>query len=548
MLCAVVTGCLVLALAAAAKGQEPTAPLPAFQTDPALPDDIVLNAEQGLGQCHWLSSKIMAEPIVAWAYEATESASGWASLEPQPGSFHWDALDAKIAQARSQGKRIWIQLLTTEGLTPQWARDAGVALVGSRGGTPVPWNETYQRLLRKAVHAMAARYDDDPTVDAVNVMAGGCYGEMTICAARTDESAWEQAGYTDDKFIEAVKQIVDIYLEESYVWEDGTQSHGFLKTPVVLQLGSGLYGHTTIVIPPVVSYAVPTYGMRVWLKYNGWGGGFDMGWLYRQYEADTRVGYEPAGNNADFLSNPKKYVLAAIEQHASYICLQASYHENPDRQWQDARELAARHLGAQIVSLGVTAPDVVQAGQAYAFTTVWENRGTVPLMRPRREGVKDVPASYEVLISFVDAANNQAVFEYTYPPSVPTTQWFSAQTVTLESLVPVPDSVPSGEYDLRIALVNPIVPSQHDARYFRLLNTSLHDGSGRYTVGRVRVVNTLLPSPTAVATASPTPAAASTPTHTPTPALPGPGGPGAWLSRFLRAIGDLVGRVLQVFQ
>ncbi len=487
----------------------------------------------------------MAGEQVAWAYDATQSASGWAAIEPQAGVFNWDALDAKVAQARNQGKRIWIQLLTTEGLTPQWARDAGVVLVGSRGGTPVPWNETYQRLLRRAVHAMADRYDDDPTVDAVNVMAGGCYGEMTICAAGTDAAAWVQAGYTDEKFIESAKRIIDIYLEEDYAWEDGTHSHGFLKTPVVLQLGAGLYGRTTVVIPPVVDYAVPTYGMRVWLKYNGWGGGFDMGWLYRQYEMDTRVGYEPAGNNADFLSNPKKYVVTALEQHASYLCLQSVYFENSDRQWQEARELAARHLGTQIVHLGATVPDVMQAGQSYSFTTAWENRGTLPLMRPLRQGAKDVPASYDVSISFVDAASNQVVLEHTFTPSVPTTEWFSAQPITVESQIPIPSSVPAGEYDLRIALVNPAVPSQDAAHYFRLVNTSLHDGSGRYTVGRVRVLNTTLPSPTAVPTASPTPKAAPTPSPTPTPA---PGGQGGWVSRLLKAIGDWLSKILQIFQ
>ena len=86
----------------------------------------------------------------------------------------------------------------------------------------MPWDPAYQALLRRAVHAMAARYDDDPTVDAVNLMAGGCYGEMAICARETDTALWEQVGYTDDLFISAVKQIIDIYLEDEYTWPDRT--------------------------------------------------------------------------------------------------------------------------------------------------------------------------------------------------------------------------------------------------------------------------------------------------------------------------------------
>jgi hypothetical protein len=530
---------LSITVVVASCGRAPVTPavrrLPAFEISPSLPSDIVVNAEQGLGQCHWLDPQLLSQPQVAWAYDAGAQASAWSAVEPQQGVFQWSALDAEIAKARANGKRIWLELLTTEGLAPQWARDAGVELVGSVGGTPIPWNETYQRLLRRAVHAMAARYDDDPTVDAVILMAGGCYGEMTICSGHTDQSAWEQAGYTDARFIEAVKAVVDIYLEDEYVWEDGTRTHGFLKTPVVLQLGSGLYGHTTAVISPIVEYAISNYGMRVWLKFNGWGGTYDMGWLYDDYDELTRVGYEPSGTSADFLSSPVEYVQAALDQHASYVCLQKLYFDQSDSSWVEARELAARHLGAQIVHQGTDAPDAVQAGQEYVFTTKWVNRGTTPLMRPERRGIKDVPASYDVVIAFVDSGSGSSVFEYTFTPDIPTSEWYSAQAVQLEQSVRIPASVPSGEYDLRIALRNPNVTADDDRRHFRLVNEDIHDGSGRYTVGTITVVGgrtplathtatpTRLPTPTATVSPSPTPSSPATstatarPSSTPTP-------------------------------
>jgi hypothetical protein len=214
--------------------------LPPFQMDPRLPSDVVLNRGQGLGQCHWLDTDILSNPYVSWAYDSSETISGWSTIEPQDGVLNWGPLDAQIAKAQALNKHIWLESHTSEGQTPQWARDAGVVVIGSRGGAPIPWSETYQRLLRRAVHATAARYDDEPTVDAVNVAAGGCYGEMTICSSPLDREAWEQAQYTDERFIETVKQIIDIYLEAEYAWKDGTRTHGFLRTPVVLQLGSGL--------------------------------------------------------------------------------------------------------------------------------------------------------------------------------------------------------------------------------------------------------------------------------------------------------------------
>ena len=500
-------------------------PLPPFQMDADLPADVVRNAEQGLGQCHYLKNSILSTDLVSWAYDASEDISGWATLEPQPGIFDWAPLDAEVTRARSLDRSIWLELLTTEGQTPQWARDAGVQLVGSRGGTPVPWNPTYQKLLRRAVHAMAARYDDDPTVDAINLMAGGCYGEMAICAPQVDRREWEQAGYTDEVFLEAVKQIIDIYLEEEYTWDDGTKTHGFLHTPVVLQLGSGLYGHTTAVIRPVVDYAVPKYGMRVWLKYNGFGGGYDAGWIYQEYDTATRVGYEPAGNSLDFLNKPKQFVRTALDQHASFLCLQEAYFGIADPKWQEARDMAARYLGAQVVIQGMEAPASVQGGREYTFVTHWVNRGTTPLMRPRREGVKDLPASYDILISLVDAASGSAALEFQFTPAVPTTEWYSAQPIGLEQVVPIPPSTPAGTYDVRVALLNPNLPWEQHPHYFRLVNTTLpqDDGRGRYTVGQI----TVLPSstPRATATATPTP----TPPGTPAPT-------GNWLTSLLSSI------------
>ncbi len=529
--------CLALGLASVGLvlAAAPTSPLPQFGIASDLPPDIVLNAEQGLGQCHWLDPSILSIPYVSWAYDAGQTASGWAAIEPQEGVFNWAPLDAEIAKARSRGKRIWLELLTTEGQTPQWARDAGVVLVGSRGGTPLPWNETYQRLLRRAVHAVAARYDDDPTVDAINLMAGGCYGEMAICSPGTDTPAWEQAGYTNEKFIEAAKRIIDIYLEEEHEWEDGRRTHGFLKTPVVLQVGGGLYGHTRAVIEPVVEYAMSKYGMRVWLKYNGLGGGYDMGWLYQQYNTVTRVGYEPAGNSPDFLSQPGRYMRTVLDHHSSYVCLQSPYFDIPDPRWEQAREFVARYIGAQIVSQGVVAPDLVLAGQEYSFTTSWVNRGTVPLMRPERQGVKDVPASYDILVAFVDAASGSPVFEHSFTPAVPTTNWYTAQPISIEVAITIPTFVPAGEYDLRIALLNPNLAPHNEQRHFRLVNTDLHDGSARYTVGRIAVLN------------EPTPPATATPMATPTP-TPTPGETGNRLGTFLRAVWEWLCNLLKVFQ
>jgi len=148
------------------------------------------------------------------------------------------------------------------------------------------------------------------------------------------------------------------------------------------------------------------------------------------------------------------------------------------------------------------------------------NRGSVPLMYGQRHGTKDIPASYDILIALVRPATGVSVFEHSFTPGIPTTNWYSAQTVHIEEAIAIPVSVPVGEYDLRIALVRPDAQPDDPLRCFRLVNTDLHDGSGRYTVGRITVLNQGTPPATSTATAtqtpSMTPTATGSPSHTPT--------------------------------
>ncbi len=518
--------------------------LPPFHTDTSLPNDITVNANQGLGQAHWLDTEIMSQPGVSWGYDAGATASGWATIEPEPGLFNWAPLDKEIGRAKGLGKRIWIQLLTTEGQTPQWAIDAGVPIIGSRGGAPVPWNDTYLRLLRRAVHAMAARYDKDPTVDAVNIMAGGTYGEMSL--PHKDARPWEAAGYTDERFVETVKKIIDIYLEDEFTWEDGTKTHGFQHTPVVLQVGSGLYGHTAAVIQPVVDYAMATYGMRVWLKYNGFGSGYDMGWLFEQYSGITRVGYEPGGNSEEFLNKPVQFMRTAVAQHSSYLCLQSPYFRNTDARWQEARDYLARYLGAQIIFRGHDFPNTVSAGADYPITFQWVNRGTVPLIRPQRQDRRDVPASYDVLVALFDPASGATVLEQRFTPQPATTEWYSAEAIEHEIRFRIPEDLPAGNYEIHIALENPGAETRGEARYHRLTNSELVEHDGRYVIGTTTVMNSF--TATATPTTSPpvetaTPVA---PTPMPTATSPAPGGASEtnWLVRLLQSVWNWVIRLL----
>lgn len=483
---------------------------------------LVFNPDQGLGECH---SVFYPRPEISWAYPGGADVPWW-KIEPQEGVYNWSILDNLINIAASSGKKVWIQVYTTEGAVPDWAEGkvitAGTRCEGRVGGTcnpnlkgtPIPWNENYQMLLRKLIHKMAERYDDNPAVEAVLVMAGGCYGELSICNynREPDRSQWLAAGYTNEKFKEAAKKIIDIYLEDSYTWPDGSKTHGFLKTPVVLQLGMGLdeaAGSREISLP-LAQYVTQKYGFRVWLKYNGWGNftcGFyqyantydvqgDYFWIFKDFVGKTRVGYERghweridcgcSGNcYNDYLFQLGNY-KRALNDGAAYGCISHTDITQCSNagECSKARQFFAKYAGAHIV---LTSPQFNQSQsntRLFNFTGQWRNLGNFPLIGQKRVGVKDEPASYKFVFYLLDQGG-KTKGRISLDPSWPTTNWFGPDTFQTNNSFIVPNSIRDGTYTFKLALEDEGREKNGNHPLFKLTGKGglAEDLEGKYTLG-----------------------------------------------------------------
>jgi len=257
----------------------------------SLRDNLVENHLQGLGLCHSTQINILEDPSVSWSYDAGSSVE-WPTVEPNDGQFNWTPMDDLLAISKAFGTKAWLQIQNHDA-TPEWAKTKSVSGVTMEflGGSspsycdendrlPVPWNTAYLALWRRAIHKMAERYDNNDTIEAIVTMASGGYGEMAVCSSCGHDDCWDDAAgcshgdwqCTSDKFIQGVKDLIDLYLEEEHTWGSegvlppSTVTHGFLKKPVILQLGSGPYDATNYVIQGVLEYAIPKYGMRVLFK------------------------------------------------------------------------------------------------------------------------------------------------------------------------------------------------------------------------------------------------------------------------------------------
>lgn len=505
-----------------------------------LTNNIVINPFQGLGVCHWASPTLLEDPSVTWTYDSSEG-TWWDRIEPAENQFNWEPMDNLVKLAKEKGKKIWLQVYN-DGYVPQWALEKVVSgekiiLMGTANNPnnpcnsmnprlPLPWNKAYLALWRKVIHKMAERYDNDPTVEAIVMMAGGGYGEMVVCSTCGPPACWAyfagcgsgDEACVDQKFIQAVKDIVDLYLEKEHVWGNegvlpaGTKTHGFVKKPVILQLGSGVYHHTTTVIKPVLDYVIPKYGMRVLLKSNGWHCGscdtpqtpcdWGHGGVAQEYitssNPSTKYGLEPGFPSADFTTTQKMMECCS---GVSYACLQPFYWEGERRGgFSSLRGELARSLGTKVALKEITYPESVVAGQAYNFSLILKNLGGVPPFRPKRQEVagvpKDITGSYQLTFQFV---KNGVVSGHTeVDPNPPTTTWTQNQEISISSSIIIPASLSSGTYELRVALFDPEAKQKFRQEYFRFLNKDIQDIEGRTKIGDITVQG-ISPSP------SPTP-------------------------------------------
>jgi len=499
-----------------------------------LTNNIVYNPFQGLGICHWSSPAILDDPIVSWSYDST-AAIFWKTIEPIEGQFNWSSIDNLIARHQSKGKKLWLQLYNANAdAIPDWAKTKvfpdgkKIQFMGqdystspnppctvTDQGLPLPWDENYLASWRNVINALAARYDSNPTVEAIVTMAGGGYGEMVICSNCGPAACWAKyAGCPnwqscktygsgcdascmnifDTKFVQSVEGLIDLYL------------NAFQNKPIVLQLGNGLnfLNHsTTTVIKPVLDYAIPKYGMRVLTKSNGWHCGQSyclkpntpcewgqsgvINYFLDGSRTDrTKYGLEPGWPT----DNPEEENgMIGCRPYASYACLQDRYwsgnNGNNLQNFSNLRTSLARSLGAKVALKDVTYPEQIPAGQPVTISATFKNLGTIPPFRPQRVDIKDLAASYQV--SFQLIKNEQIIYQAEVIPNPATEKWTNNQEVTVSRSFTLPTNFILGNYELRVGIWDPEAAIRTRQEYFRVLNNNLLDTLGRAKIGQITV-------------------------------------------------------------
>lgn len=169
----------------------------------------------------------------------------WAKIEPVESQYNWSIVDRDISVWTSTGKSVILRFSTggqknwsgsVDGsYTPPWLFDTyGVPRVTEINGTVFPeyWHPAYLQKLADFVNAAAARYDNNPSVAAVEIGVGqGGETEPDGSASRNTHQLelWQQYGYTNALWWQTIQKIVGIY--ES-AWK---------HTPLALMVTSTFY-------------------------------------------------------------------------------------------------------------------------------------------------------------------------------------------------------------------------------------------------------------------------------------------------------------------
>lgn len=144
----------------------------------------------------------------------------WDQLEPGEGYFNWSLVDNWVQTVYSEGKAValGVHLMEWGGETvPDWVFAAGAQTITCNGWRiPKYWDPVFLAKLEHFVQALAARYDNDPRIEWIQI-GTGIYGENQPSIDEHDacvEAAMSQDFPSEDLsgvWVGTVKLITDIY-------------------------------------------------------------------------------------------------------------------------------------------------------------------------------------------------------------------------------------------------------------------------------------------------------------------------------------------------
>jgi hypothetical protein len=344
----------------------------------------------------------------------------WSTIEPVQGNVRWDIIDLALREARRHGQRLAMRLMPYDPKhpLPHWYRDSGARRANSDSSKdgkiwqPDFSDPLYFKYWSTLIIEAGKRYDGDPDLDSVDISTVGYWGE-----------GWSD--YMPD--FDVQRKLIDVYLK------------AFRKTPLLMNFDQ----------PEALKYGTSHgAGWRFDCLGDmrpGWAEMFD---IYPQQIARTGIQdvWETAPVSMETCGVPEswfrhgwdvKYILSeALRWHVSTVNVKSSAIPTP---WKNDFEDFERRMGYRFALRHAEWQDEVSAGHPIGLSTWWVNEGVAPIYQP-------------FVLAFRFGSPDRSAVVRT---DADIRKWLPGDAV-FEDPVFVPDDLPDGDYQLSVALLDPI--------------------------------------------------------------------------------------------
>lgn len=349
----------------------------------------------------------------------------WWQIEPQPGKYRWEIIDAALETARQRGQTLDIRLMPYDQSNPlpEWYRRSGARRANKpedpdgKIWSPDANDPLYLKHWSALVRAAGARYDGHPYLNSVDISTVGYWGE-----------GW--GPYLPEWPVQ--QALIDVYFE------------AFRRTPLLMNFDE----------PRALAYGV---GRGAGWRLDCWG---DLGGRSKSFmhmldmypQQVVRTGIQDAWQRSPvsletcgtplswkkwgYTEREVRYSMEqALRWHASTINIKST--AIPD-DWKPLFEEFQKKLGYRFVLRKLEFPTAARRGHMMPVSMWWLNAGVAPVYR-----------DYWLAIELRAGDQAQVI---RLPVDV--RKWLPGDAV-YDGAVYVPDTLKPGAYRFRLALLDP---------------------------------------------------------------------------------------------
>ena len=385
----------------------------------------------------------------------------WKFLEPEMGIYRWDMIDKALEYAENRGQTLLLRIAPygtgNQRDVPDWYRKmVGPGKDWKYNNPTNAWmvdaeDPRYAQYFGGFIRALGERYDGHPSFEAVDLSIVGAWGE----------------GAGSELLSQTAREaLVDAYTES------------FRKTPLIALLmdeKTNKYANSKI----SVGWRVDCIGdLGFWAnEQNGWSHMYDH-YAREMINCDVQdswkqspISFEICGTFLSWRDRQgygREEVQYIFDQSLKWHMSSFNAKSSPvPPEWKDLVDDWLKKMGYRYVLRRFTCPSEVRQNGRFNFTTWWENKGVAPCYKDFVPAIR------------LKSGGNEAVLVL---PDVDLKKWLPGDIV-FDDAVYIPSNLPSGMYDVQIALVD---RQKHLPRINLAIEGRLNDGW--YQLGKIKVV------------------------------------------------------------